>query len=560
MRPLALILLWGLVYLPSLGLQEIAFDEHKRILPAIGMMESSNWVLPELAGEDYFKKPPLINWMIASSFIAFGERSELAARLPSALAVLSFALLLLLLKPPFLNRDSGFVAALLFVTSASVIMKGRQAEIEAAYTSITGASICVWISLRSLSKKNLAYLFAFILLGFGLLLKGPMILLFFYAVAISVLASEKSLKELLSPRHFLGIALMLAIFLAWALEAHEAKKAADQLLGNSAPAAEQAGIVKTWIKELKLRFVDNMNPLKWAGNVLSALCSFAPWIILAPLMWSKEKLSMIPEKDRPFFRACRNGIVIAFCLVCLMPGTRARYSMPAISFVCLLLGWLLSCQPPDSCTSIQKYWKKILSILFPTLAVAFAIGAIAAAIIFILKNFDGFLSAFNSWKILLLALAACAIANFANILWLKTRKCPEIGILRLVFFSALLTACVSLFYSTILLPPISVESPYRRIGAAIRQNVSESDRLYAHKVGSEHFLFYLDNQPKHLKKLRDLPDDAVYYLIEKDEYDENKIYPFFTTREPQTLAELKSDKRSFYLLKFGQKYENKAGK
>src|SRR5438105_2564361 len=85
-------LLWTVIYLPALGSLPIKGEEGRRILPAVSMIESGNYLVPEVGGQPYFNKPPLLNWLIAASFKIWHARNEWTARLPSALSVLIVAL------------------------------------------------------------------------------------------------------------------------------------------------------------------------------------------------------------------------------------------------------------------------------------------------------------------------------------------------------------------------------------------------------------------------------------------------------------------------------------
>ena len=86
------LLVWAAIYLPALGSLAIKGEEGRRILPAVRMLETGNYVVPQVGGTPYFRKPPLVNWLVAASFKAFGVRNEWTARLPSALCVLAVAI------------------------------------------------------------------------------------------------------------------------------------------------------------------------------------------------------------------------------------------------------------------------------------------------------------------------------------------------------------------------------------------------------------------------------------------------------------------------------------
>ncbi len=76
--PVLLFFLLGTGSLPLLDRDEPRFAEATR-----EMLQSGDWIVPRLNGQDRFDKPPLIYWLQAAAFVAFGE-SEAAARLPAA--------------------------------------------------------------------------------------------------------------------------------------------------------------------------------------------------------------------------------------------------------------------------------------------------------------------------------------------------------------------------------------------------------------------------------------------------------------------------------------------
>ena len=79
------VLVWAVVYLPALGSIAIKGEEGRRILPAVKMLETGNYIVPQVGSNPYYRKPPLVNWLVAASFRFCGVRNEWTARLPSAL-------------------------------------------------------------------------------------------------------------------------------------------------------------------------------------------------------------------------------------------------------------------------------------------------------------------------------------------------------------------------------------------------------------------------------------------------------------------------------------------
>src|SRR5438876_10139921 len=86
------LLVWAAIYLPALGSIAIKGEEGRRILPAVRMVEAGNYIVPQVGSDPYYRKPSLVNWLVAACFKFFGVRNEWTARLPSALSVLAVAI------------------------------------------------------------------------------------------------------------------------------------------------------------------------------------------------------------------------------------------------------------------------------------------------------------------------------------------------------------------------------------------------------------------------------------------------------------------------------------
>src|SRR3954451_24785805 len=118
------ILCWAAIYLPGLGSLEIKGEEGRRILPAVTMLQTGNYLVPQVGSEPYFRKPPLVNWLVAASLKFFGKRTEWAARLPSALCVLAVALAFVTIARGSLGANGSLIGALVWMTNFGIIEKG----------------------------------------------------------------------------------------------------------------------------------------------------------------------------------------------------------------------------------------------------------------------------------------------------------------------------------------------------------------------------------------------------------------------------------------------------
>ena len=307
-------LVWALIYLPRLGSLEIKSEEGRRILPAVTMLETGNYVVPQIGSEPYLRKPPLVNWLVAGSFKSFGVRNEWAARLPSVLCVLAVALAFVSITRRALGPNGSLAAAMLWLTNFGLLEKGRMIEIEALYVSLTALAFICWLSWWK-ERRWLAWTVPWIFLGLGLLAKGPLHLVFFYAVIGAVLWQAGELKRLRSVPHFVGILLMLGIFAAWAIPC---------LL------IVQADHVATvWTKQFSGRLSgDNFKLGDWLLNIPRGIAYLLPWVALLPF----ARFALLEnEDDRKLSRALSLGVAIPFLAVSLMPGALPRYTMPLLA-------------------------------------------------------------------------------------------------------------------------------------------------------------------------------------------------------------------------------------
>jgi 4-amino-4-deoxy-L-arabinose transferase-like glycosyltransferase len=325
---LAIVLLvWAAIYLPGLGSLPIKGEEGRRILPAISMLRTGNYLVPRVGGETYFSKPPLVNWLVAASFKLFGQRNEWTARLPSALSVLAVALAFATMtRRGSLGPRGSTVAAVIWLTNAGLIEKGRLIEIEALYVSLCALAIIFWLS--SWEQKKSAWLIwipASVFLGLGWLAKGPIHLIFFYAIVIAVLWQNKNWRLLFSPAHLVAVFIMLGIFAAWAVPFVQAT-------GGAHAAAK-------WSFQFTGRLTGrDFVFLHWIANIPKGLVYFLPWTLLLPLVRFDIFAN---ERERCLARSLAWGAVVPFVIVNLVPGSLPRYAMPALVPACWLLAMTL---------------------------------------------------------------------------------------------------------------------------------------------------------------------------------------------------------------------------
>jgi 4-amino-4-deoxy-L-arabinose transferase-like glycosyltransferase len=329
-RPQALLivlLVWAVVYLPALGSLAIKGEEGRRILPAIRMLETGNYIVPQVGSNPYFRKPPLVNWLVAASFKIFGVRNEWTARLPSALCVLAVAIVFVTVARGSLGLSGSTIAALIWMTNIGMIEKGRLIEIEALYVSLFALAFICWLAWWEQKRSPwLTWIVPWIFLGLGWLAKGPIHVIFFYCIVTVVLWQAGELRKLLNAPHAIGFVIMVLIFAAWAI-----------------PYVQIAGVSRVahvWNAQLWLIAAD-FRPRGWLLNIPRSLGYFLPWLLLLPLAGGATFSS---GRKTKITRALIWGIAVLLLVVDLIPGWLPRYGMPLLAPAVWLLAEILTAE------------------------------------------------------------------------------------------------------------------------------------------------------------------------------------------------------------------------
>ena len=182
------------------------------------MVESGNWLIPALEGIPRLQKPPLVYWITAASLRLLG-RSEFAARLPTALALVGLLLVTRALGERLYGAWRGVVAAGVLGTSFGMVALGKLIMPEPFLA--LGIGLCLWAVVRVVedrARRHWWSLAAWAAAAFATLSKGLHGLLI-PAVIVALMAalsptSRRPLAALVRPH---GIALFVAFLLPWPL-------------------------------------------------------------------------------------------------------------------------------------------------------------------------------------------------------------------------------------------------------------------------------------------------------------------------------------------------------
>jgi len=189
----------------------------------------ADWMLPPLAGAPRTAKPPGMMWLIAGSIYIFRDESEFFARLPSALAGLSVALMIAKLTARWYGNRLGRLAGLCQLSFVYVILQAKLAEADMTLTaSVCLAFVCLAAGILDSpagvdGRRRLRVIF-YLAGGAAFLLKGPLGLIFItltlVALAIFHPRKKRILPFLAEPVGITIFILMVTIWpiVAWRLD------------------------------------------------------------------------------------------------------------------------------------------------------------------------------------------------------------------------------------------------------------------------------------------------------------------------------------------------------
>lgn len=331
---LLLTVVWAALYLPWLGSREFKNEEGRRVLPAIAMLQDHDWMHPKVGGLPYFAKPPGINWLIAGSFVITGRIDEWSARLPSVTAILALALALRWGAATWLGPPAALAAALMSLTAAGLWEKGRLAEIDAVYVACSGITTAAWIHLRTGTTargRAAAWVLLTLALGFGLLTKGPFLLLLHLGIAAAWSDPRERRRQLADPKHLAALALAILPLAFW------------MVLQPGTPTSRGTAW-DSWNLEIQERLLPSDFQIReWAGNLLRHWANALPWLLLAlPAHRTNPTAGDFPPADRDRSRRLTIVLLSMAIPLSLFPGSHARYTLPLLPAAFLLLAFRLA--------------------------------------------------------------------------------------------------------------------------------------------------------------------------------------------------------------------------
>lgn len=162
-----------LLLVPNLSYPLIDPDESRYAEISREMLESGDYVVPTRFGKPYLDKPPLLYWLTAASFRAFGV-SESAARFVPALAAMLTVVVTYMLGARMVGHAAACLGGLAMLSSFGFLMSGRFVFIDTVLTLFT--TVCLlagYLACRRASVNLWWWSASAVACAMGVLAKGP---------------------------------------------------------------------------------------------------------------------------------------------------------------------------------------------------------------------------------------------------------------------------------------------------------------------------------------------------------------------------------------------------
>lgn len=324
-----MVLFGALIYLPFLDLRPFRFEEGRRALQAIEMLQGDAWWSLTVLGESYINKPPFTPWLISAAALLHGALDEIAVRLPGVVFALVGGLAAgtaAWLVTTADRRVAGLVGGLAFICSINLLLKTRVGETDVTVTAICGLAFAIWLAGRLRQGRPGGLHWAAIALCFACaaMTKGPIPILFPAIAMVVVPLLQRRFGEAAVAVGVVAAAHLPLAFWVWS---------------NLAP-----GNAEHWAVELRL--AKDQSPGPGLGKML--LLNDLPLALLYQMPFLPAAIAMIFE--RRALPADRRWIVDALLLYAVpmtilttvLPMGKSRYAMPAEWPMAVLAGMWIS--------------------------------------------------------------------------------------------------------------------------------------------------------------------------------------------------------------------------
>lgn len=183
------------------------------------MLETGNWLIPQLDYQPHWTKPPLTYWAIAAGIKLFGV-NNLGARFANAFFYLLMILLVYALGKTLWDDITGYISAFVFATSPFIITAANNVSTDMILSFWELLTVfAYWKAIRTNNSKHGRGWIVLVWLasGLGFLTKGPPALLSLLSIFVFHAIRLRQGRELPKLMTFPGISVFIISAFSWFL-------------------------------------------------------------------------------------------------------------------------------------------------------------------------------------------------------------------------------------------------------------------------------------------------------------------------------------------------------
>lgn len=364
-------------------------DESDYIRTSQEMFESGDYLSPSFRGEPRFTKPPLLYWMVLTSYQFFGE-SFFASRLPVVLCAVITILFVFRMGLLLFDRESAWISALIAASCFGMVKFSKIVLMESPLV-LTYLLSFYYFARFYKEEKGQCLVISFAFLGFSALLKSPVYSLIGGVSMGLFLLAEGRLNRLLGPHLLPAVLIALGLSIPWyiAMIALHGSLFTDFYLNEH---TSKFGDIPHFI--LRVWFGLLLYLLPWTVYVLYSI--FVIWRERLYREWN-HKLLLI--------------VIGVFLIVFMIPDQKGLYySIPLLPYCALMTGGVLGGRFPPGIIS-----DRLSAVLLCIAALVFASSivllgsALGSALLAFVFSLSAALLLFNGRRTAAMILAGLAL-------------------------------------------------------------------------------------------------------------------------------------------------------
>ncbi|MGY8765834.1 MAG: ArnT family glycosyltransferase [Nitrospinaceae bacterium] len=328
-------------------------DENFYVTSSRSMIESDDYITPTYNDQKRFAKPIIFYWLVTSSYEVFGV-NLFSARLVSAFFGTLCIPLVFMTACRLFDYKTAIISALLLPGCYLHFQIARWAITDMTLNFFTLSTFYFFIrGFQDKPNKNISYYFAYICMGIGFMIKGPIAIIIPALVIGGFLITLRNWEELSKLRLGYGTIILAAIILPWfvtmlIIHGDEFKnhilgaELRDRLIHDTPFSLYYFGVIIRYylpwsfffLAALAVRFLQNLTQPIYAPSTKSY------FLLLSEKL--KFWYSHITHKDNQAFLFSIIWLVFPLILFTLFRIEHSRYMLPVSAPIAMITAQFFS--------------------------------------------------------------------------------------------------------------------------------------------------------------------------------------------------------------------------